>query len=106
MGCFDSDDDDDDDDDDDNDDEDNNYDNNDDDGDDDVEIIITIIFLQETCMFCCCCCRVSQPVSRSPSDAESSVDSAPPSLDSTKNGLSKDGQFGIRRLMEDLGIFI
>jgi hypothetical protein len=73
--------------------------------DDDDEIIIKIVFVQETCMFCCCC-RVSQPVSRSPSDAEGSVDSAPPSLDSTKNDLGKDVQFGIRRLMEDLGTFI
>jgi hypothetical protein len=73
------------------------------------EIIFTIIFLQKHIMFCycCSCCyRASQPVSRSPSDVESSIDSAPPSLGSTKNGLGKDVQFGIRRLMEDLGILI
>jgi hypothetical protein len=76
--------------------------------DDDDEIIITVIFLQKKHMFYCCYsyfCRVPQPVSRSPSDAEISVDSAPPSLGSTKNSLGKDVQFGIRRLMEDLGIF-
>ncbi|XP_069693118.1 ras and EF-hand domain-containing protein-like isoform X2 [Periplaneta americana] len=46
--------------------------------------------------------RVSQPASRSPSDVESLVDSAPASLISTKTGLGDDVQFGIRRLMEDL----
>ncbi|PNF37796.1 hypothetical protein B7P43_G10138 [Cryptotermes secundus] len=54
------------------------------------------------CYCCSCCYRVSQPVSRSPSDVESLIDSAPPSLGSTKNSLGKDVQFGIRRLMEDL----
>jgi hypothetical protein len=69
-----------------------------------------MIFLQKYVMFCCCCSyccyRVSQPVSRSPSDVGSLVDSAPPSSGSTKNGLEKDVQFGIRRFMEDLGILI
>ncbi|XP_021930330.1 ras and EF-hand domain-containing protein-like isoform X2 [Zootermopsis nevadensis] len=46
--------------------------------------------------------RASQPVSRSPSDVESLVDSAPTSFDSTQNGLGGNVQFGIRRLMEDL----
>jgi hypothetical protein len=48
--------------------------------------------------------RASQPVSRSPSDVESLVDSAPASLSSTRNGMWDDAQFGIRRFMEDLGI--
>jgi hypothetical protein len=52
------------------------------------------------------CCRVSQPVSSSPSDVESIVDSAPAGSGSTKYGLGDDVQFGIRRLMEDLGILI
>jgi hypothetical protein len=37
---------------------------------------------------------------------ESSVDSAPASLGSTQNGLRGDVQFGVRRLIEDLGILI
>jgi hypothetical protein len=36
---------------------------------------------------------------------ESLVDSAPTSLCSTRNGFGDDAQFGIRRFMEDLGIF-
>ncbi|KAJ9586007.1 hypothetical protein L9F63_020345, partial [Diploptera punctata] len=46
--------------------------------------------------------RASQPISRSASDVESLVDSAPASLGYTRNELSDDVQFGIRRLMEDL----
>ena len=47
--------------------------------------------------------RESQTASRSASDIESLVDSAPTSLDSTQKELCDDVQFGIRRLMEDLG---
>ena len=49
--------------------------------------------------------RTSEPVSVTPSDMESLVDSAPTSLCSTRNGFGDDAHFGIRRFMEDLGIF-
>jgi len=49
--------------------------------------------------------RTSEPVSVTQSDMESLVDSAPTSLSSTRNGFGDDAHFGIRRFMEDLGIF-
>jgi hypothetical protein len=49
--------------------------------------------------------RTSEPVSVSQSDMESLVDSAPTSLSLTRNGFGDDAHFGIRRFMEDLGIF-